>query len=155
MTNGNCFSGSLMSMHLEETPHLHMRGNGFLAHEKLAGFIFILSIAPFAVCTFKIKIMGGTWNTMASLNIFLRNHNRLLFVFKVHSYYYMLPWYLSFKTLLIFLGERRSYILGKKKTTKNLEVQRIASAAFQGDEIIYFKLGKNLWTVMYLWNNVR
>jgi len=31
----------------------------------------------------------------------------------------------------------------------------MASVAFQGDEITYFKLGKNLWTLIYLWNKVR
>lgn len=47
------------------------------------------------------------------------------------------------------VGGEGGAILWKKNPLKN-----IASGAFQGDEIIYFKLGKNLWT-LYLWNNVR
>jgi len=46
-----------MSMHLEDTSHSYARGNVFLTHEKLADFVFILSIASFSVCNFRTKIM--------------------------------------------------------------------------------------------------
>lgn len=58
--------------------------------------------------------MWGKWNTMASWNIFLLNHDRLLLVFKVHSYYYLLPWFLSFKTSVIFCGGGGATFWGKK-----------------------------------------
>lgn len=61
-----------------------------------------------------------------------------------------------FQNLSDFLGgEEVLYFGEEKKKKKTSKFKKTASAAFQGDEIIYLKLGKNLWTLRYLWNNVR